>query len=132
MTGEDPPGLVDHADTDPLNNKWSNLRIATSSQNGMNRRASSANKLGVKGVHVNVDGSFTTQIRIRHPGQTTGRGKMTYLGRYDTLEDAKTVYALAVRTHHKEFGRTNYVEFHTDAQTASAPVRRTRKIKRTK
>lgn len=38
MTGEDPDHEIDHRDTDKTNNRWDNLRLATPSQNIVNRR----------------------------------------------------------------------------------------------
>lgn len=44
------PEYVDHIDTDRTNNKWSNLRPATASQNGYNKIVRSGTKLGIKGL----------------------------------------------------------------------------------
>lgn len=44
------PDFIDHRDSDGLNNRWSNLRIATSEDNNRNRRQSSRNTSGMKGV----------------------------------------------------------------------------------
>ncbi|SRR6266478_2847292 len=46
MTGKLPDEEMDHEDNDPNNDKWSNLREATSSQNKYNRRY-----LGLRGVY---------------------------------------------------------------------------------
>jgi hypothetical protein len=100
---EEPPE-VDHIDGDRNNMRIDNLRAATRSQNGMNKGAQINNKLGVKGVHVNEDGSYTAQIRVPRP--EGGKGKMTYLGRHKTVEEAAAVYAEASRKYHGEFGRT--------------------------
>jgi hypothetical protein len=50
MTGEWPEFEMDHKDLDRRNNRWSNLRPATDSQNQMNRPLQSNNKSSVKGV----------------------------------------------------------------------------------
>lgn len=84
---------MDHKDKNSDNMCLDNLRAATRSQNNMNKGASSRNKLGVKGVHINEDGLFTAQIRVPRP--EGGKGKMTYLGRYKTVEEAAAVYAEA-------------------------------------
>ena len=52
VTGEDPGQFdVDHKDGNQSNNKWSNLRLLTRSQNCYNRPENTNNKSGLKGVH---------------------------------------------------------------------------------
>lgn len=89
MTGSEPKGLVDHKDTNSLNNKWENLREATKSQNGLNSKVRSTNKLGVKGISKNKQGFL---VRI-------------CLGTYDTLEEAIEVYNAAIMQHFGEFAK---------------------------
>ncbi len=48
--GEYPADEIDHINGDGADNRICNLRLATSSQNNQNRRLSSRNKTGVKGV----------------------------------------------------------------------------------
>lgn len=48
--GEHPNGEIDHINGNRSDNRLCNLRLATSSQNNQNRRLSSRNKSGVKGV----------------------------------------------------------------------------------
>lgn len=51
-TGEDPGEfVVDHVDTNPFNQKFSNLRLATKAQNAQNRTMHTNNTSGVKGVY---------------------------------------------------------------------------------
>src|ERR1044071_2910394 len=49
MTGEWPE-VIDHIDLDRANDKFNNLRDATYSQNGQNKRKQSNNTSGYKGV----------------------------------------------------------------------------------
>lgn len=51
MTGSFPENQLDHINMNKDDNRFSNLRKATRSQNNMNRRSYSNNKLGCKGVH---------------------------------------------------------------------------------
>ena len=46
------PKIVDHKDTNRLNNKWENLREADYSLNALNRSRSSNNTTGIKGVYI--------------------------------------------------------------------------------
>lgn len=50
VTGEWPKRNPDHRDGDACNNRWSNLRAATQSQNMMNQRLSARNVSGYKWV----------------------------------------------------------------------------------
>jgi hypothetical protein len=51
MTGNDPGELeIDHIDGDRANNRWENIRAASTGQNNRNRKVNRLNKLGIKGV----------------------------------------------------------------------------------
>lgn len=91
---------VDHIDGDGLNNRRSNLRIATPIQNAQNRRTGIDNTSGVKGVSFDAGrGKWRAHI------QSSGR---TYrLGRFDRIEDAAAAYAEASARLHGEFGRVS-------------------------
>lgn len=97
-TGIDAPFSIDHIDCDRLNNRISNLRAATQSQNGMNSKMSKNNTSGVKGVHWGADGKWRAAIIIKH--------RMIALGGFDRLEDAAAVVADAREKLHGEFART--------------------------
>lgn len=88
--GEGPPGIymhreilgceagrqVDHASGDSLDNRRSNLRPADRSQNNANRRLSSRNKTGLRGVSLNsASGKFVAQIQVG--GKNRGLGYFT-------------------------------------------------------
>jgi hypothetical protein len=96
VTGEEPDGLIDHEDTDGLNNKWANLRPATNVQNGQNRRLNKNNKSGVKGVHRKGD-YWRAVITVN---KTPIR-----LGTYELLEDAAAVVSAARQHYHADFAR---------------------------
>lgn len=90
VTGRWPEHEIDHRDRDRGNNKWVNLREATSAQNGANR-AQWATKLsqlpkGVFAAPKNA-GRFVAKIGIG--------GKLRHLGTFDTVEEAAETYRRA-------------------------------------
>lgn len=96
MTG-DWPSLVDHKDGNGLNNKWDNLRIATRSQNSANAGASKRNKTGFRGVAQERGGKFRANIFLD--------GRQTYLGAFDTAEEASEAYQAALKQKSGDFAR---------------------------
>lgn len=88
---------VDHINGDRLDNRLLNLRLCSRSQNNFNRRASSANKTGFKGVcFVKRDGKYNARI-------TTKDGKYKSLGNFDTAIEAHKAYVEASKIHHGEY-----------------------------
>ena len=98
MNNEWPGEHVDHINMDVADNRWLNLRSATRSQNGGNRRAYSSNSLGVKGIFRRKSGKYHVQIQIDK--------KKIHLGDYDTLEKAASVYANAAKESFRDYHRT--------------------------
>lgn len=80
--GEWPCGNIDHIDGDPFNNRISNLRIATVSQNIANARVKQG-KRTPKGVRVT---KYGYQARI------TFKGIQYNLGFFSNPEDASNAY----------------------------------------
>ena len=94
MTGEWPVIDVDHKDTVKSNNRWSNLRLATRSQNSENQRGPKANnRSGYLGVHFHKRSQ-------KYVASITVRGKRRQLGEYRTGEEAYAVYLAAKRELH--------------------------------
>lgn len=62
--GKEPPDLIDHKDTNGLNNRIKNLREASKSENSYNRGAQANNTSGVKGVTFHVDGRVKMEYSI--------------------------------------------------------------------
>ncbi len=77
MTGEWPPGEIDHIDHDRANNAWLNLRAVSTAENLKNASRRRDNTSGVTGVcwHANV-GKWMVRV---------GR---TYIGVYASFDEA--------------------------------------------
>lgn len=98
VTGEWPTNLVDHDDLDGVNNRWSNIRHATKSQNAANSRLSNVNSTGFKGV------SFCRSTN-RYRADIRVDGKSINLGRFDSPETAHAAYVSAAVQHFGEYAR---------------------------
>jgi HNH endonuclease/AP2 domain len=94
--GEPVPPGIDHWDCNPLNNRISNLRAATQSQNTANAGMRSDNSTGAKGVRRHKE-KYTARI--------TCEGTNFYLGIYDTVEEAAAVYREAAIRLYGKFAR---------------------------
>ena len=101
MTGEWPPDQIDHVNGDRADNRWSNLREATSAQNGQNSRPRNG-KFNLKGVAKSLDHwrakPFSARIKAH--------GKVHYLGRFATPEEAHAAYVAGAYKYHGQFART--------------------------
>src|ERR1043165_3940616 len=86
--------LVDHIDGNGLNNRRSNLRLATYAQSSMNRGRNIKNSSGYKGVDLK-DGKWRAEIQVSR--------KKVYLGRFSTPEEAYAAYCEAAKKYHGEF-----------------------------
>ena len=98
MTGKWPIDEIDHRDTDNGNNKWDNLREATSSQNKCNKVP--YNKTGYKGVYYH-----NAKRRCRWGAAICINKKRKSLGMFFTAEAAYAAYCAAVEKYHGEFAR---------------------------
>ena len=99
MTGEVPAGLIDHVNGQKADNRWSNLRQATPSQNQQNKPGYRPGKL--KGVIETKSGRFVASIR--------SKGMSIHLGTFDDQEAAHAAYCAASAVHHKEFSNTESI-----------------------
>jgi hypothetical protein len=86
--GEWPQGIIDHIDRNPSNNKLSNLRDIPHRLNTLNRRGNSKTGLP-KGVYKNRHGSYNVMVWLL--------GRLKYIGRFKTLEEATMVAEAAQR-----------------------------------
>jgi len=90
--------VMDHINGNRLDNRIENLRIATRSQNGANRKYQTNNTSGYRGVHwVKADKIWRASIKVNN--------KVKQLGRYKTAEEASEVYELAADLLFGEFKR---------------------------
>jgi hypothetical protein len=102
LMGAAPKGHeVDHKNNDSLDNRRSNLRIATIAQNRQNSKKRSDNTTGYKGVNrAETDNRWLARIQ--------NDGKTYYLGTYKTPIEAAQAYDEKARELHGEFARTNF------------------------
>jgi hypothetical protein len=97
MTNKEPGTTIDHINNDPFDNRWSNLREATTAQNAWNSRGKHPETRQLpKGVSVAAHNNrFRAEIGYRR--------KRYYLGTFDTPEQAHAAYAEASARLHGEF-----------------------------
>ena len=105
--------FVDHIDGDGLNNRRTNLRIVTNSQNQQNRKFNSGNKSGFKGV-------FLDRKRGQWVAQIKANGQTIYLGRFHALAEAADARAKASANLHGDFG-CHYAEAADLSQRETGP-----------
>lgn len=92
MTGAPPPAEIDHINGATGDNRWANLRSATSSLNSQNcRHARSDNRTGLLGAMPNKKG-FMARITIG--------GAKHYLGTFPSAQQAHETYLKAKRQLH--------------------------------
>lgn len=91
----------DHVNRNGLDNRRSNLRACTASQNNFNHGLRSDNTSGFKGV---------TRVEERLPwrAQIQEHGRHHDLGNYATAEEAARVYDAAAIRLHGAFARLNF------------------------
>ena len=99
QTGEWPTKHIDHIDGNGLNNKWSNLREVTPSQNIINQRVRSDSTSGVKGV------SYDRKRNMWYVYIDIDK-KRKHLGRYHTKEEAIAARSAAEKVYHGEYARS--------------------------
>lgn len=86
----------DHINHDGLDNRRSNLRICTRSENNQNSRARSDSVSGLRGAYLHKpSGRYMSRIKAGE--------KLIYLGYFGTAEAAHAAYCEAAKVHHGEF-----------------------------
>jgi len=94
MTGEWPPGQIDHRDG--KSNAWKNLRASNQTQNLQNSSVRCRKAVPLKGVHRHGSG-FRSRIRVN--------GRRLCLGTFRTPEAAHAAYAAAAKKYFGDFAR---------------------------
>jgi hypothetical protein len=112
--------LVDHINSDSLDNRQTNLRFATPQQNGQNKRLSALSCTGLKGVgwHKN---------RRKYHARIQLQGIRYHLGFFDDAETAALAYDEAARRLFGEFAVCNYTEKETPRSVALSVAQRLKK-----
>lgn len=97
MKGTFPPEDIDHKDGNGKNNKFANLRAATTAENMQNQRKIRSNSLsGIMGVNFKKRrGCWVARITIN--------GKRRELGNFFTAAEAHAAYLAAKVEHHPFF-----------------------------
>lgn len=96
MTGEWPVEVIDHIDGNRDNNKFSNLREASRSQNLANSKSFRKGKVSAKGVRQTPSG---WSARIQKMGRSH------FLGYFESEAEARSAYAVAATEHFGVFAR---------------------------
>lgn len=98
ITNVAPDAYVDHKNGDGLDNRQSNLRACTHSENHRNRRRSKG-RSPFKGVHCRAEGKWRAYCCVD--------GKDIWLGQFASEIEAARAYDAAAHKHYGEFARTN-------------------------
>jgi hypothetical protein len=101
VTEEWPDETVDHINGKPADNRWDNLRLATSAENARNRKS----RVGAVSKYLGVTGAgrkWRAQIRLS--------GDYKHLGIHDSEEDAARAYDIAAKGAYGAFARLNLGE----------------------
>lgn len=96
MTGNLPENILDHRNTNKADNKWKNIREATTSQNSQNQGIIKTNTSGYRGV-----GWFKPKGKWR--ARLIYLGTEYHLGYFSSKEEAVKVYEDKAKELHGEF-----------------------------
>lgn len=93
---------IDHINMVKDDNRISNIRPASQSQNQHNTKARKTNKLGVKGVYQK---KMHPSGNLKYAAKISKDRKIFHLGYFDTIDDAQAAYRVASERLHGEFAR---------------------------
>lgn len=94
MTGQEPPSTVDHKNRIRSDNKWTNLRLATPTEQARNTSIRNDNSWGKKGVYKRKN-KWRAMIRVNK--------KLVHLGTFSSFEDALSIRTAAETYYFGEF-----------------------------
>jgi hypothetical protein len=107
-----PDMLVDHINQNGLDNRRSNLRLATGAQNQRNAHG--------RGIHRGKPSSSrfrgVSRSGMKWSAHISVNGKNIRLGTFRTEEQAARAYDTAARIYHKEFARLNFDDIGRELQ----------------
>lgn len=92
-----PNGDIDHINLDKVDNRISNLRIATPSENQANTSKRTKTLAALKGVTWHKCGKWQASVKVS--------GRAIYLGLFDTPEAAHIAYCAAAKVAFGKFAR---------------------------
>ncbi len=98
MTGAWPKCQIDHKNRIKSDNRWTNLREATNSQNNVNRPSGKSSNTGVTGV-------WYDKKRDQYRVKIQVKGHEYTIGRYNTFEEAKMWRKLAEEEFYGDFAK---------------------------
>jgi hypothetical protein len=98
MTGEWPPKDIDHKDTDPSNNAWNNLRLATRQENSANSKAKNTGNRPKGVTYIKRSGKWRAYIKVDY--------KFIHLGCFVTEDHAITAYRNAAEKYFGAFAKS--------------------------
>lgn len=107
MNVSDKNSFIDHINHNTKDNRKSNLRVATNSQNNMNSKLSNANTTGVTGISWSkLHNKWETHISVN--------GKKIHLGLFDEFVDAVKTRKDAEEKYFGEFSYDNSIKISTN------------------
>jgi hypothetical protein len=92
MTNAWPPASIDHRNRDRADNRWDNLRSATTSENAQNQILPQKNNPYLGVCWEPSSNKWKARIRVN--------GVQKYLGVFTTAEGARDAYLAAKKEHH--------------------------------
>ncbi|MFH1371856.1 MAG: HNH endonuclease [Planctomycetota bacterium] len=99
-----PEGLVvDHKNSNSLDNRRENLRIATQAENMLNRKKRANTSSRYIGV-------WFAKEKGKWESRITHKGKKVYIGSFEIEEAAARAYDVAAKKYRGEFARLNFPE----------------------